>query len=110
MDALDRDLSDEVQFTSGIEGRVTRLKDNDQEKMDKMEKTKKHLEMLETNYALVLSDRDRLEREFYSIKVWVSKRLGWGAMDALPDDSIDVLATFRESQPPGPQGSPSGSK
>ncbi|GJX45459.1 hypothetical protein Tco_0262135 [Tanacetum coccineum] len=54
-----KDLSHEVKLTSGVEGRVTRLEDKDQEKMDKMEKIEKHLETLETNYALVLSDRYR---------------------------------------------------
>nr|GFA08240.1 hypothetical protein [Tanacetum cinerariifolium] len=92
--ALDQDLSHEVQITSGVKGRVARLEDNDQEKMDKTEKIEKRFEMLETNYASVLSDRDRLEREFYCMRVWVSERLGCGAMDACPDDSIDVLDTL----------------
>nr|GEV39646.1 hypothetical protein [Tanacetum cinerariifolium] len=51
-----------------------------------------------------------LERAFYHMQVWVSERLGWGAMDARPDDSIDMLATFGESQPPKPQGPPDDSK
>nr|GEY79192.1 putative reverse transcriptase domain-containing protein [Tanacetum cinerariifolium] len=40
----------------------------------------------------------------------VSERLGWGAMDARPDDGVDELATFGESQPPKLPGSPSGSQ
>nr|GEY06501.1 reverse transcriptase domain-containing protein [Tanacetum cinerariifolium]GEZ37237.1 reverse transcriptase domain-containing protein [Tanacetum cinerariifolium] len=52
MDAFDRDLRDEVQFSSVVENRVTKLKDNDQEKMDKMERMEKRLETLGTNYAL----------------------------------------------------------
>ncbi|GKA09575.1 hypothetical protein Tco_0688906, partial [Tanacetum coccineum] len=81
---------------------VTGLEKNDREKKDKMEKMEKRLESLETNYALVLSDKDRLERAFYHMQVWVSERLGWGAMDARPDDSINVLNNFGESQPPKP--------
>nr|GEX94054.1 hypothetical protein [Tanacetum cinerariifolium] len=106
MDDFDRDLSHEVQFTCGVEGRVTKLEDNDQEKMDKMERMEKCLETLETNYALVLSDKDRLERAFYHMQVWVSKRLGWGTMDVRLDESIDVLASFGESQPLEPHGAP----
>nr|GEV09055.1 hypothetical protein [Tanacetum cinerariifolium] len=64
---LDQDLSHEVQFASGVEGRVTRLEDKDQENMDKLEKIEKCLETLEANYALVLSDRDRLKRDIYSM-------------------------------------------
>ncbi|GJT28892.1 putative reverse transcriptase domain-containing protein [Tanacetum coccineum] len=78
--------------------------------MDKMEKMEKRLETLGANYALVLSDRDRWERVFYNFHVWVSERLGWGAMDARPDDVVDGLATFEESQPPKPHGPPSGSQ
>nr|GEX93325.1 hypothetical protein [Tanacetum cinerariifolium] len=87
MDDFDRDLSHE-------------------EKMDKMERMEKCLETLETNYALVLSDKDRLERAFYHMQVWVSKRLGWGTMDVRLDESIDVLASFGESQPLEPHGAP----
>ncbi|GKF36078.1 hypothetical protein Tco_0112836, partial [Tanacetum coccineum] len=83
MDALDQDLSHEME---------------------------KRLETLGANYALVLSDRDRWEKAFYNLQVWVSERLGWGAMDARPDDVVDGLATFGESQPPKPQGPPSGSQ
>ncbi|GJS78888.1 hypothetical protein Tco_0728769 [Tanacetum coccineum] len=42
-------------FHGGVEGRVTKLEDKDQEKTEEMEKMKKRLETLETNYALVLS-------------------------------------------------------
>nr|GFC22678.1 hypothetical protein [Tanacetum cinerariifolium] len=68
MDALDQDLSHEVHFTCSVEGRVTKLEDNGQEKKDKMLKMEKHLETLETNYALVLTDRDRLEIAFYHMQ------------------------------------------
>nr|GEY11650.1 hypothetical protein [Tanacetum cinerariifolium] len=107
MDAFDRDLGYEVQFSNNVEHRVTMLKNNYKDKMEKMEK---RLEMLETNYALLLSDRDRLERAFYHMQVWVSERLEWDAIDATPDDNIDVLATIKESRPPEPRGEPSGSQ
>nr|GEX78108.1 hypothetical protein [Tanacetum cinerariifolium] len=94
-------------FTCGVEGRVTKLEDNDQEKMDKMERMEKRLETIKTNYALVLSNKDRLDIVFYHMHVSVSERLGWYAR---PYDSIDVLTTFGESQPPKPQGPPSGSQ
>ncbi|GKA03431.1 putative reverse transcriptase domain-containing protein [Tanacetum coccineum] len=58
MDDFDQDLGHEVLFTGGVEGRVTKLEDKDQEKMEKMEKMEKRLETLKTNYALVLCDQD----------------------------------------------------
>ncbi|GJW23686.1 putative reverse transcriptase domain-containing protein [Tanacetum coccineum] len=110
MDDFDRDLGHEVQFTEGVEGIVTKLEDKDQEKTKKMEKMEKRLETLETNYALVLSDRDGWKKAFYNLQSWVSKRLGQGAMDAGPDDGVNGSAAFGESQPPKPSGSPSGSQ
>ncbi|GJY67512.1 hypothetical protein Tco_0469750 [Tanacetum coccineum] len=60
MDDFDRDLGHEVQFTGGVEGRMTKLEDKDREKTNKMEKIEKRLEALKTNYALVSSDQDRI--------------------------------------------------
>ncbi|GKC43082.1 hypothetical protein Tco_1060804 [Tanacetum coccineum] len=110
MDVFDQDLGHEVQFTGGVEGRVTKLEDKDQEKTNRMEKMKKRLETLETNYALVLSDRDGWKTAFYNLQTWVSERFGRGAMDARPDDGVDGSTAFGESQPLKPPGSPSGSE
>ncbi|GKD41548.1 hypothetical protein Tco_1261755, partial [Tanacetum coccineum] len=107
MTDFNRELGHEVQFMAVVEGRVTKLEDKDQENMDKMEK---RLEKLETNYALVLSDRDGWKKAFHNLQAWVSERLGWGVMDACPDDDVDGSAAFRESQPPKPQGPPNGSQ
>ncbi|GJU04380.1 putative reverse transcriptase domain-containing protein [Tanacetum coccineum] len=90
----------EVQFMGGVEGRMTKLEDNDQEKTEGMEKIKKRLETLETNYVLVLSERDEWKKAFYNLQAWVSERLGWGAMDARPYDGVDGSAAFRETIPP----------
>nr|GEW07035.1 hypothetical protein [Tanacetum cinerariifolium] len=58
MNEVGWDLGDEMQFSNLMKNRVTKLEDKDQEKAKEMEKMKKHLGTLETNYALVLSDRD----------------------------------------------------
>ncbi|GKA12471.1 hypothetical protein Tco_0692017, partial [Tanacetum coccineum] len=88
MTDFNRELGHEVQFTAGVEGRLTKLEDKDQEKMDKIENIK---------------------------SVWRCSRqtmlwLGWGVMDARPDDDVDGSAAFRESQPPKPRGPPYGSQ
>ncbi|GJR23974.1 hypothetical protein Tco_0972501 [Tanacetum coccineum] len=106
MGEFGRDLGNEVQFSNLVENRVTKLEDKDQEKTEEM---KKRLNTLETNYTLVLSDRDEWKKVFYNLQAWVSKRLGRGAMDARPDVGVDGSAAFRESQPPKPPRSPSGS-
>nr|GEV47192.1 hypothetical protein [Tanacetum cinerariifolium] len=80
------------------------------EKAKEMERIKKCLWTLETNYSLVLSDRDEWKKAFYNLQAWVSKRLGRGAMDARPDDGVDGRASFRESKPPTPPRSPSSSQ
>nr|GEX74248.1 hypothetical protein [Tanacetum cinerariifolium] len=74
MSEFGRDLGDEVRFCNLVENRVTKLEDKDQENAEEMEKMKKHLGALETNYALVLSDRGKWKKAFYNL------------MDARPDD------------------------
>nr|GEY36546.1 hypothetical protein [Tanacetum cinerariifolium] len=51
--SLYEDLGDEIQFSNLVENRVTKLEDKDQEKAEEMEKIKKRLGILETNYALI---------------------------------------------------------
>ncbi|GJR74620.1 hypothetical protein Tco_0086985 [Tanacetum coccineum] len=104
------DLGNEVQFSNLVENRVTKLEDRDQEKTEEMKKMKKRLKTLETNYALVLSDRDEWKKAFYNLQAWVSERFGRGARDARPDDGVDGSAACGESQPPKPPGSPSSSQ
>nr|GEY33380.1 putative reverse transcriptase domain-containing protein [Tanacetum cinerariifolium] len=58
MDEIGQDLGDEMQFSNLVEHRVTKLEGKYQEKAKEMEKIKKRLGTLETNYSLVLSDRD----------------------------------------------------
>ncbi|GKB21596.1 hypothetical protein Tco_0855519 [Tanacetum coccineum] len=94
----------------GLEMPPTSLEVKVREKTEKVEKIEKRLVTLETNYALVLSDRDGWKKAFYNLQSWVSERLGWGAMDTCPDDGVDGSTAFGESQPPKPPGSPSGSQ
>ncbi|GKC26895.1 putative reverse transcriptase domain-containing protein, partial [Tanacetum coccineum] len=110
MNEFGRDLGNEVQFSNLVENRVNKLENQDQEKTKEMEKMKKRLETLETNYALVLSDRDEWKKAFYNLQAWVSERFGRGATDERPGDGVDGSATCGESQPPKPLGSPSSSQ
>nr|GEV61136.1 putative reverse transcriptase [Tanacetum cinerariifolium] len=110
MDKIGQDLGDDMQFRNLVEHRVTKLEDKDQEKAEEMEKMSKRLGILETNYSLVLSDRDEWKKAFYNLQAWVSQRLGQGALDACPDIGDDGPASFGESKPPKTPGSPSSSQ
>ncbi|GKF40539.1 hypothetical protein Tco_0120600 [Tanacetum coccineum] len=70
MNEFGRELGNEVQFSNLVENRVTKLEDQDQEKKEEMKKMKKRLKTLETNYALVLSDRDEWKKAFYNLQAW----------------------------------------
>ncbi|GJY86195.1 putative reverse transcriptase domain-containing protein [Tanacetum coccineum] len=100
MNEFGRELGNEVQFSNLVENRVTKLEDQDQEKTEEMKKMKKRLKTLETNYALVLSDRDEWKKAFYNLQAWVSERFGRGARDARPDDGVDGSAASGEIMPP----------
>nr|GEV19772.1 hypothetical protein [Tanacetum cinerariifolium] len=110
MNEFGKDLGDKVQFINLVENRVTKLEDKDQGKTKKVENMEKCLKTLETNYALVSSDRDEWKKVFYNLQAWVSERFGRGAMDACPDNGVDGSATFGKSQPPKPPGSLSSSQ
>nr|GFD02873.1 hypothetical protein [Tanacetum cinerariifolium] len=71
------------------EDRVTELENKEHEKVEEMEKIKKHLGTLEANYSLMLSDHDEWKKGFYNLQAWVSERLGRGALDASPDIGDD---------------------
>nr|GEV00731.1 putative reverse transcriptase domain-containing protein [Tanacetum cinerariifolium] len=73
IDEIGQDLGDEMQFSNLVEHRVTKLEDKDQEKAKKMEKIKKRLGTLETNYLLVLSDRDEWKKAIMPPKMMKRK-------------------------------------
>nr|GFB73143.1 hypothetical protein [Tanacetum cinerariifolium] len=51
-----------------------------------------------------------LKKAFFNLQAWVSKRLGWGALDARPDIGDDGPISFGESKPLKLPGSPSSSQ
>ncbi|GKC81105.1 hypothetical protein Tco_1136822 [Tanacetum coccineum] len=67
---------------------------------------KRRLDSLEASHTLIAMDRERLERYIYNMRVWMAERMGWGAMEARPSDSIDVLAFYGTAQPPEPRRPP----
>nr|GFD58504.1 hypothetical protein [Tanacetum cinerariifolium] len=67
IDKMDQDLGDEIQFSNVVEHRVTELENKEQEKVEEMDKIKKHLGTLEANYSLVLSDRDEWRKAFFNL-------------------------------------------
>ncbi|GKB87310.1 hypothetical protein Tco_0959582 [Tanacetum coccineum] len=57
--------------------------------------------------VLALEDEGRRVRRRVDSRE-IAERMGWGILEALPSDSIDVLVFYEESQPPEPQGPPDG--
>nr|GEV07180.1 putative reverse transcriptase domain-containing protein [Tanacetum cinerariifolium] len=67
IDKMDQDLGDEMLFSNVVEHRVTELENREQEKAKEKDKMKKHLGTLEANYSLVLSDRDEMGEELWTL-------------------------------------------
>ncbi|GJR57781.1 hypothetical protein Tco_1499943 [Tanacetum coccineum] len=93
-----------------IERDATRTNDKVLALKVKGRRLRRRLDSLEASHTLMAMDRERLEREFYSMRVWMAERMGWGAMEACLSDSIDVLAVYGTAQPPEPRGPPDGSQ
>nr|GEX15122.1 hypothetical protein [Tanacetum cinerariifolium] len=78
---------------------------SDQERRGKLERC---LDSFEVSHVSMEMDQERLEREFYSMQVWIGEKIGRGAMEARPSDSINVLAVYGTTQPPDPRRPPYG--
>nr|GEX57935.1 reverse transcriptase domain-containing protein [Tanacetum cinerariifolium] len=76
-----------------------------QEKMRKLERL---VDALEVSNTLMAMDRDMIKRDFFSMLVWLSEFMGWGAIEACPRKSIDVLAVYGDAKPSEPHGPPDG--
>ncbi|GKC24670.1 hypothetical protein Tco_1026820 [Tanacetum coccineum] len=68
------------------------------------------LDSLEASHTLMAMNRERLEREFYSMWVWMAERIGWGSTEARPSHSINVLAVYETTQLLEPRGPSDGSQ
>nr|GEU59641.1 reverse transcriptase domain-containing protein [Tanacetum cinerariifolium] len=73
IDEIGQELGYEIQFSNLVEHRVTKLEDNDQEKAEEMEKIKKCLRTLETNYSLVIMPPKMMKRK--AVKKMVKKQI-----------------------------------
>ncbi|GJY64066.1 hypothetical protein Tco_0465526, partial [Tanacetum coccineum] len=76
---------------------------------DEGDRLRMRLDLVEASHTLITMDRERLERDIYNMRVWMAERMEWGAMEARPSDSIDVLAFYGTAQPPEPRRPPDGS-
>ncbi|GJT67705.1 putative reverse transcriptase domain-containing protein [Tanacetum coccineum] len=99
MDAFDVDLA-------FIEQDATRTSDGVVALQEENQRLKSRVDQLEVSNTLAAMDQERIEREFSSLRVWVTEMLGGGAAEAHPSESIHVLAVYGESRPPRPQGPP----
>ncbi|GJY63007.1 putative reverse transcriptase domain-containing protein [Tanacetum coccineum] len=79
---------------------------------EEIRRLRRRLNVVEVKDTLTAMDRDRLEREFLSMRVWVSgfmsEVMGRGVVEARPSESIDVLAFYGDAQHSEPHGPPDG--
>ncbi|GKC90859.1 putative reverse transcriptase domain-containing protein [Tanacetum coccineum] len=106
MDAFDVDLGFIDQDATRTRDDVLALQEGRARDQEKIRKFERRVDALEVSNTLVAIDRDRMEREFFSMRVWLSKVIGWGAVEARPRESIDVLAVYGDAQRSEIQGPP----
>nr|GEY55242.1 hypothetical protein [Tanacetum cinerariifolium] len=78
-----------------------------QEKIRKLERL---VDALEVSNTLMAMDKDMIKRYFFSMLVWLSEFMRWGAIEACPRKSIDVLAVYGDAKHSEPHGPPDGPK
>ncbi|GJR20221.1 zinc finger BED domain-containing protein RICESLEEPER 2 [Tanacetum coccineum] len=79
------------------------------------QRLKKKLKSKEMSETFLRWDRARVERDFYEMRAWA---YGFyhemfrvrAVREERPSEAVDVLATFRETPPPEPRGSPRDSQ
>ncbi|GKA33220.1 hypothetical protein Tco_0719587 [Tanacetum coccineum] len=98
MDAFDIDIDFVEQATTRVEG----------------DRLRARVESAEVTATLAAMDRDRIERELYWIRGWLSRLQSEitrrGVVEAHPTESIDVLAVYGDAWPSELQGPPDGSQ
>ncbi|GJY28659.1 putative reverse transcriptase domain-containing protein [Tanacetum coccineum] len=110
MDAFDVDLAFIEQDSTRVSDDVLALQEDRARDWEENRRLKIRLDELEASNTLAAMDRERLEREFFNMRVWVSRQLfevmGRGAMEARPSLSIDVLVVYEDSKHSELQGPP----
>ncbi|GJS19555.1 hypothetical protein Tco_0448187 [Tanacetum coccineum] len=91
-----------------IERDATRTTDHVLALEEDNHRLRRHVDSLEVSGTLATRSRDRIEREFASLRAWVTERLGGGAVEAPLSECIDVMAVYGESRPSEPRGPPDG--
>ncbi|GKC64440.1 hypothetical protein Tco_1097038 [Tanacetum coccineum] len=76
--------------------------DRDKDK-DETRMLKTHLKYAETRATFTGVDKDKIERELYSMRAWLfgiqQEMLRREALEARPTESIDVQAVYRDARP-----------
>ncbi|GJR99674.1 hypothetical protein Tco_0316183 [Tanacetum coccineum] len=89
---------------------VDRAKQDRASDKEEIQRLRTQLDTAKVTATLAAMDQDRIERELYSIRVWLSRlqseMIRRGAIEARPIKSIDVLAVYGDARPSGSQGPP----
>ncbi|GJY01604.1 hypothetical protein Tco_0359756, partial [Tanacetum coccineum] len=108
MDAFDVDLGFIERDPTMTSDDVLALQEGRARDQEKMRKLERRVDTLEVGNTLTIMDRDTIEREFFSMRVWLSEFMGWGTMEVRPSESIDVLAVYGDVKHSEPHGPPDG--
>ncbi|GKE54740.1 hypothetical protein Tco_1489896 [Tanacetum coccineum] len=115
MDLLDFDLGVMEHKNGKIEHVVVTLEDHvlklEHDRVrEENKRLKKKLKYAKMSDTLVRIDRDLVERDLYHLRVWAygfyGEMVRSGVAEERSCEAIDVLATFGETQPIEPRGSP----
>ncbi|GJW66752.1 hypothetical protein Tco_0121176 [Tanacetum coccineum] len=79
MDAFDVDLGFIKHDATRTSDDVLALQEGRAKDQEKIRKLERRVDALEVSNTLAAMDQDRIEREFFSMRVWLSKGVGWGA-------------------------------
>nr|GEV83624.1 reverse transcriptase domain-containing protein [Tanacetum cinerariifolium] len=90
MDAYDVDLGFIERDATKTSDYVLALQEGSDSDQEKIKKLGRRLDSLKVSHTLMVMDQKRLERKFDSLHAWVTERLGGGAVEACPSESIDV--------------------
>ncbi|GJZ44265.1 putative reverse transcriptase domain-containing protein [Tanacetum coccineum] len=112
MDAFNVDLGFIKCDVTRVSDDVLALQEDRARDREENMRLKRRMDELKVSNTLAAMDRDKIKKEFFSMRVWVSgfmyEVMGRGIVEARPSKSIDVLAVYGDVKHSESQGPPYG--
>ncbi|GJR17230.1 hypothetical protein Tco_0965757 [Tanacetum coccineum] len=110
MDAFNVDLGFIKRDVTRVSDDVLALQEDRARDREENMRLKRRMDELKVSNTLAAMDRDKIKKEFFSMRVWVSgfmyEVMGRGIVEARPSKSIDVLAVYGDAKHSESQGPP----